>query len=148
MPFVFKWVGYIDDRGQEANTGDKSVDAAYQFLVSQNLPVKNFCLKDCDTKRDLQKKNNVTILSIPPYHSTKGMKKGIENALILDGIDLTPYYSLKSSKGDYGEEKSIQSFDKMFCCDSLCAMDDNTLRCVFGNLKTTIDYLVTLYNRE
>lgn len=148
VPFVFKWVGYIDDRGQEANTGDKSVDAAYQFLVSQNLPVKNFCLKDCDTKRDLQTKNNVTILSIPSYQSTKGMKKGIENALILDSIDLTPYYSLKSSKGDYGEEKSIQFFDKMSCCDSLCAMDDNTLRYVFGNLKTTIDYLVTLYNRE
>lgn len=148
VPFVFKWVGYIDDRGQEANTGDKSVDAAYQFLVSQNLPVKNFCLKDCDTKRDLQTKNNVTILSIPPYQSTKGMKKGIENALILDGIDLTPYYSLKSSKGDYGEEKSFQSFDKMSCCDSLCAMDDNTLRCVFGHLKTMIDYLADLYNRE
>ena len=148
VPFAFKWVGYIDDRGQEANTGDKSVDAAYQFLVSQNLPVKNFCLKDCDTKRDLQKKNNVTILSIPPYQSTKGMKKGIENALILDNIDLTPYYSLKSSKGDYGEEKSLQSFDKMSCCDSLCAMDDNTLRCVFENLKSMIDYLVDLYNRE
>lgn len=148
VPFVFKWVGYIDDRGQEANTGDKSVDAAYQFLVAQNLPVKNFCLKDCDTKRDLQKKNNVTILSIPPYQSTKGMKKGIENALILDDIDLTPYYSQKSSTGDYGEEKHFQSFDKMSCCDGLCAMDDDTLRCVFGNLKTMIDRLVVLYNGE
>lgn len=148
VPFVFKWVGYIDDRGQEANTGDKSVDAAFQFLVAQNLSVKNFCLKDCDTKRELQKKNNVMILSIPQYQSTKGMRKGIENALILDNIDLTPYYSKKISTGDYGEERNVQSFNKMSCCDGLCAMDDNTLRYVFQNLKTIIDRLVYLYNEE
>ena len=148
VPFVFKWVGYIDDRGQEANTGEKSVDAAFQFLAAQNLSVKNFCLKDCDTKCDLRKKNNVTILSIPLYPSAKGMKKGIENALILDSIDLTPYYSLKSSKGDYGEDRNFQSFNKMSCCDGLCAMDDDTLKCVFQNLKLMIDRLVALYNEE
>lgn len=148
VPFVFKWVGYIDDRGQEANTGDKSVDAAFQFLVAQNLSVKNFCLKDCDTKRELQKKNNVVILSIPQYQSAKGMRRGIENALILDNIDLTSYYSQKTSIGDYGEEKTVQSFNKMSCCDGLCAMDDDTLRCVFQNLKSMIDQLVALYNEE
>ena len=41
VPFRFKWVGYMDEKGQEANTGDKSVDAAYQFLVARNLPIHN-----------------------------------------------------------------------------------------------------------
>lgn len=148
VPFRFKWVGYLDDRGQETNTGDKSVDAAYQFLVAQNLPMRNICLKDCDTNREPKKKNNAIILAIPPYQNSCGMKKGIENALVLDGIDLTPYYILKITTGDYAEKKEIQTFDKMACCDGICAMDDDILKGVFVNLKTTIDRLVDLYNEE
>ena len=146
VPFRFKWVGYMDENGQEANTGDKSVDAAYQFLVARNLPIHNFCLKDCDTNRQPKKKNNVTILSIPPYKNAKGIKKGIENALVFDKIDLTPFYSLKTTTGEYGEKKEIQSFNKMACCDSICSMDDVALQEVFIHLKEMIDHLLALYN--
>ena len=146
VPFRFKWVGYMDEKGQEANTGDKSVDAAYQFLVAQNLSIRNFCLKDCDTNRQPKKKNNVTILSIPPYKNAKGIKKGIENALVFDRIDLTPFYSLKTTTGEYGEKKEIQSFNKMACCDSICSMDDVALQEVFIHLKEMIDHLLALYN--
>lgn len=146
VPFRFKWVGYMDEKGQEANTGDKSVDAAYQFLVAQNLSIHNFCLKDCDTNRQPKKKNNVTILSIPPYKNAKGIKKGIENALVFDRIDLTPFYSLKTTTGEYGEKKEIQSFNKMACCDSICSMDDVALQEVFIHLKEMIDHLLALYN--
>lgn len=146
VPFRFKWVGYMDEKGQEANTGDKSVDAAYQFLVARNLPIHNFCLKDCDTNRQPKRKNNVTILSIPPYENAKGIKKGIENALVFDKIDLTPFYSLKTTIGEYGEKKEIQSFNKMACCDSICSMDDVALQEVFIHLKEMIDHLVALYN--
>ena len=148
VPFRFQWVGYLDERGQEVNTGEKSVDAAYQFLVGRNLSTRNFCLKDCDTNREAKTKNNVTILSIPPFTNSRGMKKGIENALVLDGIDLTPYYVLKTTTGDYAEKKEIQTFDKMACCDGICAMDANTLKGVFVNLKATIDRLVDIYNEE
>ena len=146
VPFRFKWVGYMDEKGQEANTGDKSVDAAYQFLVARNLPIHNFCLKDCDTNQQPKKKNNVTILSIPPYKNAKGIKKGIENALVFDRIDLTPFYSLKTTTGEYGEKKEIQSFNKMACCDSICSMDDVALQEVFIHLKEMIDHLLALYN--
>ena len=146
VPFRFKWVGYMDEKGQEANTGDKSVDAAYQFLVARNLPIHNFCLKDCDTNRQPKKKNNVTILSIPPYKNAKGIKKGIENALVFDRIDLTPFYSLKTTTGEYGEKKEIQSFNKMACCDSICSMDDVALQEVFIHRKEMIDHLLALYN--
>lgn len=146
VPFRFKWVGYMDDRGQEANTGDKSLDNAFQFLVSRNLPVRNICLKDCDTNRAPKKKNNAIILAMPLYQNSKGMKKGIENALVLDNIDLTPYYVSKETIGDYGEKKVNETFSKMACCDGLCAMDDDTLKVVFANLKIMIDRLVELYN--
>ena len=148
VPFRFKWVGYLDDKGQEVNTGEKSIDAAYQFLVSQNLPVRNICLKDCDTNREPKRKNNAIILAIPPYQNSKGIKKGIENALVLDSVDLTPYYSVKKMMGEYGEEKVIQTFEKMDCCDGICAMDDAALKDVFINLKAMIDRLLKLYNEE
>lgn len=148
VPFRFKWVGYLDDKGQEVNTGEKSVDAAYQFLVSQNLPVRNICLKDCDTNREPKRKNNTIILAIPPYQNSKGIKKGIENALMLDSVDLAPYYSVKKVTGEYGEEKVIQTFEKMDCCDGICAMDDDVLKGVFVNLKAMIDRLLKLYNEE
>lgn len=148
VPFQFRCVGHMDERGKEFNMGDKSVDAAFQFLVSRNLPFKNFCLKDCDTHREPQKRNNTIILSIPPYENGKGIRKGIENALVLDNVDLTPYYIRKKTRGEYGEQKEIESFEKMACCNGICALSDNILVEVFAHLKDTIDELVRLYYEE
>lgn len=148
VPFRFKWVGYLDDQGQEVNTGDKSIDAALQFLAARNLPIKFICLKDCDTHSAKRRKNNVIGTSIQYYENSKGIRKGIENALILDGIDLSPFYTVKSSIGDYGEEKTIQTFNKMNFCDTLCDMDNVTLKKVFANLKSEIDKLIECYNEE
>ena len=148
VPFQFKWVGYIDDNGNEAHTGDKSVDQAFEFLVARNLPIKNFCLKDCDTKRERKSKNNVTILSIPPYENSKNIKKGIENALVLDGINIREFYKAKERISDYGEIKNIEEFDKMACCDAICGMRNEELKEIFQNLKTVIDELVDLYENN
>ena len=147
VPFRFQWVGHLDERGQEVNSGDKNIDAAYQFLVGRNLSIQNFCLKDCDTNREPKTENNVTILSIPQVANSKGINRGIENALVLDNIDLAQYYTTKTSKGEYGEEKKIQTFDKMACCEGICAMDESILEGVFINLKAIIDRITTLYNR-
>lgn len=148
IPFKFKWVGYIDENGQEANTGDKSVDKAFHFLVSQNLETINICLKDCDTNRQDKRVKNVIATSIPKYDNSKDMKKGIENALVLDNIDLAPFYISKEKVGDYGERKQYQEFDKMACCDSICSMDIEILKKVFVNLEETIDRLITLYSED
>ena len=104
-------------------------------------------MKDCDTNREPKTENNVTILSIPQVANSKGINRGIENALVLDNIDLAQYYTTKTSKGEYGEEKKIQTFDKMACCEGICAMDESILEGVFINLKAIIDRITTLYNR-
>lgn len=145
VPFAFKWVGYVDQNGQEVNTGDKSVDKAFHFLVAQNLEEINVCLKDCDTNRQLKRIKNVIATSIPKYKNTKGMEKGIENALVLDDIDLSPYYINKEKTGNYGEKTQYQEFDKMACCEGICSMDDELLKKVFVNLNETIEYLIDLY---
>ena len=148
VPFRFKWIGYIDSNGQEVNTGAKNLDAAYQFLVAGKFPVRNFCLKDCDTNRNIEKRNNAIALSIPPYLNVKGIKRGIENALVLDTIDLSPYYSEKTLIGEYGENKTIQTFNKIACCEGICKMDKCALQVVFANLKTVIENLMALYNEK
>ena len=146
IPIRFKWVGYIDENKQEANTGDKSVDKAFHFLVAQNPTSINICLKDCDTNRQVKRVKNVIAMSIPRYENAKGMLKGIENALVLDGIDLSSFYVQKEKNGNYGETISYQEFDKMACCEHICAMDDEVLKRVFINLKSTIDQIIEIYN--
>lgn len=148
VPFNFKWVGYIDERGQEANTGDKSVDKAFQFLVACNLPIKNICLKDCDTKRETIITRNVIATSIPKYDNKKGMSRGIENALVLDAIDLTPFYVQKEKVGNYGEKTIYQEFDKMACCDAICSMEAETQKNIFCHLKEVVEELIKLYSGE
>lgn len=148
VPFKFRWVGYIDERGQEVNTGDKSVDKAFQFLVSRNLPIKNICLKDCDTKRQTVKNRNVIATSIPKYENVKGMTCGIENALVLDTIDLTPFYVSKEKIGKYGEKTIYQEFDKMACCDAICSMNIDEQKHILCHLKEVVEELFRLYSEE
>lgn len=145
VPFQFQWVGYMKDEKNEENTGKDALNKAAQFLAGRNLSVKNVCLFDCDTNRAETSKNNVYIRVIPTYTSAKHMKKGIENALILDSVDISPYYSSKIKKGDYGDDSTIVEFKKMEFCDYICSLDTATLKSIFSNLQTVIDSLVTLY---
>lgn len=107
VPFQFKWIGYLKDNGQEENTGKDALSKAVQFLIARNLSIKNVCLFDCDTNRSKSEVNNVYTRIIPSYKNTKRMKKGIENALILDNIDTSPFYCSKIKEGDYGDDNTI-----------------------------------------
>ncbi len=145
IPFRFKWIGYIDDNEQERFTGCKALNQAFDFLVSKNLPYKNVLLYDCDTNRSVSEKNNVVIGVISEYQNSKKMKKGIENALVLDDIDTTPFYKEKIKEGDYGDDWSGREFQKMDFCNYICSLDDTTLKTVFTNLNTEIQQLLKLF---
>lgn len=145
VPFSFKWIGYLKDNGQEENTGKDALNKAHQFLVGRNLMKKNVCLFDCDTGRNECMKNNAYIRVMPTYSNSKGMEKGIENALVLDDIDVSPFYFSRVKKGDYGGTTTITEFEKMKFCDSLCSMPKDVLQKVFENLKTEIDSLLEIF---
>ena len=145
VPFQFKWIGYIDDKGDERYTGCKALDQACDFLISSRLSVKSVLLYDCDTKKPSTEKNNVYTRALPTYPNSKGMKKGIENALVLDSIDLTGFYNHKTIYGDYGEPKDIPEFKKMEFCDYICSLDEDLLKVILGHLKTVIDSLFDIY---
>lgn len=144
FPFRFKWIGYLDKNGQEVNTGKDALNKAVQFLTAHNTGRKNVCLFDCDTNRQEFQANEVYVRVIPKFQNINKMKKGIENALVLDGIDLSAYYTSNTKEGDYGDDKIITEFDKMKCCEGICSIDTRTLTDVFQNLKAEIDKLAAL----
>lgn len=145
LPFQFRWVGYMDANGQEVNTGKDSINRAIQFLIAQNLPFVNIALLDSDTKKKTDSQNNVIVTSIPQYENSKGMKVGIENALVLDDVDLNQFRIQKESVDDYGGTKLITEFQKMKCCDYICDLDVDTQRKIFVHLKDEIETLKGLF---
>lgn len=149
FPLKFKWVGYLDEKNQEVNTGDGSVTKAFHFIASQNLPCKNFCLTDCDTNKSMNTVNNVTIMSMKKYSNLMGIEKGIENALVLDdlNIELSSYNIPKNKSNGYGIENIVYEFDKMGFCNYICSMNNDILQRVFGHLKETMDLLKELYDK-
>lgn len=145
LPFKFKWVGYIDEKGNEVNTGHTALDQASNFLIGQCLNYKNVFLYDCDTMRQEKKVNNVFIKILQKYNNR--FKAGIENALVLeDNLDLSKFYSKKEAIGNYGEKKTIEEFKKMEFCDYICSQPAEKLKDIFSNLKYEVDKLVNLFN--
>lgn len=144
--FQFKWIGYIDEKGEEANTGKDALNKAVSFLTSRNSAVKSVCLYDCDTNKRFKELNNVITFAIPKFQNVTGISIGIENALVLDGINIEPYKKQRKEVDGYGIEKLIPDFQKMKCCEDICNLDSEKLKNVFTNLKTVIDQLIELLN--
>lgn len=145
IPFKFQWIGYIDDNGQERFTGYKSLNQAFDFLVAQNLSYKNVLLYDCDTNRNEEEKNNVYTRALKHYENAKEMKKGVENALILDDIDINSFYREQNIINDYGPDIKKLELKKMDLCNYICGLENRSLEEVFANLKTEINKLIKLY---
>lgn len=125
-------------------TGKDALNKAVSFLTAKNSAVKSVCLYDCDTNKPLKKFNNVITLSIQRFNNASGISIGIENALVLDGIDVEPYRKQRKEVDGYGIEKLIPDFQKMKCCEDICNLDSEKLKIVFRNLKTVIDQLTEL----
>ena len=147
-PFQFKWVGHLGANGQEENTGASNLSRAYQFLVGNSGGVKQVCLFDCDTSKSEIERNGVYMRVFPQYSNSKGMKKGIENALVLDDIDVAQFQHVSVKEGDYGINSQIGEFDKMACCDYICSLPESELVAVFSNLKPMIESLCSLFSPE
>lgn len=144
-PFEFRWIGHMKD-GQEANTGKDALNKAVQFLLGQNLPVKHICLFDCDTRKQEFSQGNIYVRTMPTFENAQRMKKGIENALVLNTVDLSKFYLEKTKEGDYGDSSIIREFQKMDFCQSILKKDTEELKIIFAHLKEEIDCLITIFN--
>lgn len=147
LPFQFRWIGYIDGNGQEVNTGKDSINRAVQFLIVQNLPFVNIALLDSDTNVKTKSQKNVIVSSIHKYDNAKGIKVGIENALVLDGVDVERFRKQNKITDEYGGTKIIPEFLKMRCCDYICNLDPEEQKKILINLKAEIDTLKELFEQ-
>lgn len=147
LPFQFRWIGYIDGNGQEVNTGKDSINRAVQFLIAQNLPFVNIALLDSDTNVKTKSQKNVIVSSIHKYDNAKGIKVGIENALVLDDIDVEQFRKQNKITDEYGGTKIIPEFLKMQCCDYICNLDPEEQKKILINLKAEIDTLKKLFEQ-
>ena len=147
LPFEFQWVGHMNG-DKEENTGKEALNKAVSFLIGRNLSTKNVCLFDCDTSKSYSVNNNVYTLVLPTYSNSTGMKKGIENALVLDSIDLKPYYSEKTKEGDYGDNSTIVTFEKMKLCKAICKLNSASLKAIMNNLKEAIDQILAIFKEK
>ena len=138
----FQWIGYLNQQQQEVNTGKDSLKKAFHFLVSQHLPIKNMCLFDSDTKKDLESKENVLVETIPVYNNQKNIQRGIENALVLDDIDLEDFRNYKKEDDGYGAIRIIPEFQKMKLCDYICTLDVEKQKKILKNLESVINNVI------
>ena len=146
VPFSFKWIGHLNENGQEENTGKDALTKAYQFLVGRNLSAKSVCLFDCDTLKKESEKNNVYIRTIQTYENSKNMKKGIENALVLDSVCMDPFYLKKEKPGDYGDVNIITEFEKMKFCEHICSLSNEELEIILIHLKEEIEKIKEIFS--
>ena len=144
FPFEFKWIGYIGKNGKDCNTGKDALNKAEHFLIVQNNSYLNICLYDCDVNKTTIRNGNVISKGIAYYNNSKKIKIGIENALVLDNIEIDLFKSRKQIEEDDGCCKIIEELDKMALCDYICNQDDKTLQEVFKNLKLEIDDILNL----
>jgi predicted ATPase len=135
---VFKWVGYLDSNKKERNTGSSGLNNAREFLVMSRPPFKVACLFDSDTHRSCMQEDNVLTLFLPQFKSSTNIKKGIENTLVLDNINLDDFYEIKTRDTGYGKPITIPELQKMKLCDYLCGLPESQKKAVFCNLRPTI----------
>ena len=136
--YQFRWIGHIDSNGQERNTGSSALSKAVEFLKGKSSKNKIVCLFDCDTKRQAKESNNL-LEDVMPYNGNNTtFKKGIENSLCLDGIEIKKYYHTKEEIGDYGERRLIEEFKKMEFCRDICNLEIEKVKKVLARLKEKI----------
>ena len=119
-----------------------------QEKISRQLSARSVCLYDCDTNKPKKEVNNVITMSLPKYENDKGIRIGVENALVFGDIDVEPYKKQRVEVDGYGIEKRIPDFQKMECCKHICSLDTERLKLVFANLKTIIEDLVQLFGED
>ncbi|WP_270445701.1 AAA family ATPase [Fusobacterium varium] len=136
----FKWVGHLDEKGQEEFTGESSLDKAYLFSVGNPSSKKQIFLYDSDTKKSPVSKGT-SYKRIIKKQENERFKKGIENALFIEALKnfkFDDFYTEKEKKDDYGASSSIGEFKKNEFCEEICRLDNNILKEVFKNLKDEI----------
>lgn len=139
---LFEWVGAPGSSGGGFNTGDSALTSAMNFFRANpeftSKPI--VVLFDCDANKQSESFGHVHVIGIPSIPNRKATR-GIEN-LLPDSVLTSNFYPQKTVKGPYGEEKTIQDFDKSGLCDHLCGRAAHAD--VFADFKPILEQINTI----
>lgn len=134
--FGFKPEIEIEAVGGDDNNcpGKDGLNKLYSF--KNKLRYKAIFLFDNDSN-----KNNDTdcIWVLKKYESSKEIKVGIENSLILNNVDISKFYSTKEKKGNYGETNIINEFEKTKFCNFICSLSIEEKKQIYQNLRKELE---------
>lgn len=136
----FRQIGCTRENGKKVEfTGASNMNKARDFFKANKPAFPQIFLYDCDTKEQDFNDENIIVMRMPKYDNSCDMDKGIENALILDDLDISQFYS-SEKKGSYGCK--IEEFHKMKMCDFICNLDTKTQKKILSNLKIKIEDII------
>lgn len=140
ITFDMQWIGQKLAKGKCTNTGCSALEKSENVLSL--LPIKNMLLYDCDIKKSNHNIGNVIIRVLPQYPNKKNINIGIENALVLDEIDISGFYREKEYTDDTGAKHSNQELDKVKLCEFICALPNEQKKRIYANLKSELDEII------
>lgn len=144
---VFKWIGRKITKDKAENTGDKALNSARSLFMAHPAFIRKkvILLYDCDTNKPEENHTKLFVRSMTRNTSNTLYKKGSENLLVLaSDFDSQPYYSTITKRDEYGAESTIRNLDKTKLCDSLCALEENSLKSILLNFKCEIDKITAI----
>ena len=124
-------------------TGKDSLEKTRQFLIANPSFIKHkiILLYDCDTGKAKQDFNNLYERTIERNSQNSKVKGGIEN-LFPEHLFEDKFYSKKTKVGNYGEESTYSTFQKMDFCRWICNERENSSD--FVNFKEVIEMIEKL----
>lgn len=142
LNFEIKWIGERTSKGKDKNTGCTALDAASNVL--SKMQQKNMLLYDCDTKKGNSKLGELYIKTLKQYDNSKDIRVGIENALILDSIEMTDFYKKHQSVDEKGAKHINEELEKTKLCDYICSLDVGEKKTIYANLKIELEEIIGL----
>lgn len=142
----FKEIGSTNAEGNKINSGKDALAKSVNILHNINSKKKIACIFDCDVNKQINKTDYLLEYVMPFYDNCKNIRVGIENALVLDNIEIESFYKERQKTDEYGAVSSIKNLNKMEMCEYICGLSDDQLKIVFSNLKPVIQEVVAFYN--
>lgn len=142
LKFDIKWIGEKTSKGKDKNTGCTALDAASNVL--SKMQQKNMLLYDCDTKKGNNKLGQLFVKTLKQYDNKQSIMVGIENALILDSIDMKEFYMEHQSVDEKGAKHINEELEKTKLCDYICSLNIEERKAIFLNLKTELENIISL----
>ncbi len=148
--FLFKWIGFKNEKGEDKNSGNKNLDRAHNFLIANNYIRKNIIilLYDCDSNKQTSRCENIIVHSLPFNPDNKEIKGGIENIFDVSIIsDLKKEFYKQHNRENKDGGKTVTDYlNKMKFCEYICNKLDKTKQeIIFAKLK---DEIINITNIE